>query len=122
MRCGDAAGRSRIRWCSASLDDGAPDGFAAAVDVLNGTDVAIVQHEYGIYGGADGDDVLDVLDGARRCRRSSSPTPCVRAPDAHQRDVLERVCDAADAVVVMTESARDRLIEGFDVDAAEGRR
>ena len=46
----------------ASLDDGTPDRVAAAVDVLDRTDVAIVQHEYGIYGGADGDDVLDVLD------------------------------------------------------------
>ena len=31
--------------------------------MLNGTDVAIVQHEYGLYDGADGDAVVDVLDG-----------------------------------------------------------
>ena len=35
---------------------------SAAADALNNVDVAIVQHEYGIYGGLDGADVLDVLD------------------------------------------------------------
>jgi polysaccharide biosynthesis protein PslF len=33
----------------------------AAADVLNSFDVAIVQHEYGIYGGADGQDVVSLL-------------------------------------------------------------
>ena len=47
----------------ASLDDGGPSRVAAAIDVLNSTDVAIIQHEYGIYHGVDGDAVLDVLDG-----------------------------------------------------------
>ena len=46
----------------ASLDDATPDRVAAAVDVLDRTDVAIIQHEYGIYGGPDGDEVLAVLD------------------------------------------------------------
>ena len=41
----------------------------------------------------------------------------LRHPTPHQRRVLEQVCDAADAVVVMTEHARRRLIEDFDVDA-----
>jgi len=33
----------------------------AAADALNTFDVAIVQHEYGIYGGPDGDQLLAVL-------------------------------------------------------------
>ena len=102
----------------ASLDDATPDRVAAAVDVLDRTDVAIVQHEYGIYGGPT----------ATTCSPCSTPSSCrsivvahtvVANPTANQRFVLERVCDAADAVVVMTESARVRLIEGFDVDAAK---
>jgi glycosyltransferase involved in cell wall biosynthesis len=91
-------------------------GPRAAIDALNRVDVAIVQHEYGIYGGHDGDAVLEVLD--------ALTVPCVvvahtvvRRPTAHQRWVLERVCDAADAVVVMTEHARRRLVQDFDVDA-----
>jgi glycosyltransferase involved in cell wall biosynthesis len=37
-------------------------------------------------------------------------------PTAHQREVLEAVVDVADAVVVMTESARARLHDVFDID------
>ena len=32
-------------------------------DVLNQFDVAVVQHEYGLYGGTDGDEVLEILGG-----------------------------------------------------------
>ena len=40
-------------------------GAVAAAAALNSFDVAIVQHEYGIYGGPDGAEVLDVLDRVR---------------------------------------------------------
>ncbi len=40
-------------------------------------------------------------------------------PTTNQRVVLEQVCAAADAVVVMTETARARLFAGFDVDHAK---
>ncbi|WP_370461493.1 hypothetical protein [Micromonospora sp. Llam0] len=36
-------------------------GWRDASDVLNTFDVVIVQHEYGIYPGADGEDVLPLL-------------------------------------------------------------
>jgi glycosyltransferase involved in cell wall biosynthesis len=102
----------------ASLDDHTPGGLAAAVDVLDRTDVAIIQHEYGIYRGADGDEVLAVLDAIVAPSILVAHT-VVRNPTPHQRFVLERACDAADAVVVMTESAHDRLLDGFDVDASK---
>jgi glycosyltransferase involved in cell wall biosynthesis len=96
----------------ASLGSG-PDR-TDALEVLNSTDVAIVQHEYGIYEGADGDSVVAVLEALEVPTIVVAHT-VVRAPTANQRDVLERICDAADAVVVMTDSARLRLIESFDV-------
>jgi glycosyltransferase involved in cell wall biosynthesis len=101
----------------AATSDGGSYRPLVAADALNGVDVAIVQHEYGIYGGRDGDDVLSVLDAL------SVPTivvahTVVRRPTAHQRFVLEAVCDAADAIVVMTEHARRRLVTDFDLDAS----
>ena len=45
------------------LVNGCPRSVAASSELLNRCDVAIVQHEYGLYGGADGDEVLDVLAG-----------------------------------------------------------
>jgi glycosyltransferase involved in cell wall biosynthesis len=118
VRCGGATPPIEDPLVLASLDDGGADALADAVDVLDRTDVAIVQHEYGIYGGADGEDVLAVLDALSVPSIVVAHT-VVRYPTAHQRHVLERACDAADAVVVMTESARARLVEGFDVDAGK---
>ena len=97
----------------ASLDR---DGAFVAVDALNCTDVAIVQHEYGIYDGPDGESVLAVL------RSLRVPTIVVAhtvplTPTVRQRAVLEEVCREASAVVVMTEAARARLLSFFDIDA-----
>ena len=82
--------------------------------MLNRLDVVVVQHEYGIYGGLDGDRVLAVLD------RLTMPVIAVLHtvlvdPDAHQRAVLERVLAIADAVVTMTPTARDRLLGRYPV-------
>ena len=46
----------------AQLVNGSADSAGAAVRRLNGFDVVVVQHEYGIYGGPDGVDVLGIVD------------------------------------------------------------
>ncbi|MDQ1491339.1 MAG: hypothetical protein QOJ23_3853 [Actinomycetota bacterium] len=94
-----------------------PGGEAEAAAILNGFDAVVVQHEYGIYGGPDGDQVLSVLE------RLKVPVIVVLHtvlvdPTLHQRDVLERVLAAADAVVTMTPTARRRLLQGYVVDPA----
>ena len=45
----------------AELDNGVPASLREATAALNGCDAAIVQHEYGLYGGTDGDEILDIL-------------------------------------------------------------
>jgi glycosyltransferase involved in cell wall biosynthesis len=94
-------------------DDAASLRRAAAQ--LNECDVAIMQHEYGIYGGADGSEILHLLDQVL--------VPCVvvlhtvlTQPTPHQRQVLEAVIAKADAVVAMTATARERLAAGYAVD------
>jgi glycosyltransferase involved in cell wall biosynthesis len=114
VRCGETP-ELEDAMVVAALDDAGP---GAAVDALNRTEVAVVQHEYGIYGGPDGDAVLGVLHGLDVPAIVVAHT-VPRAPTANQRVVLEQVCDAASAVVVMTETAQVRLIDGFDVDPAK---
>lgn len=89
-----------------------------AAAALDDFDVAIVQHEFGIYGGADGDEVLGVLD------RLTVPAIVVlhtvlSAPTWHQRAVLERVTERAAAVITMTMTARTRLLESCSVEAGK---
>src|ERR1700730_8828806 len=94
-------------------DDSASLRRAAAQ--LNLCDVAIMQHEYGVYGGTDGSEILHLLDEVR--------VPCVVVlhtvlthPTPHQRQVLESVIAKADAVVAMTKTACERLPGGDAVD------
>jgi polysaccharide biosynthesis protein PslF len=100
------------------LGDASPARVAACTDVLNATDVVIVQHEYGIYDGADGESVLSLMAGIVVPIVLIAHT-VLSEPTPHQRSVLEQACATADVVVVMTEVARQRLLAGFGVDAAK---
>jgi polysaccharide biosynthesis protein PslF len=97
------------------LVNGSPGSVAGAAALLNECDIAIVQHEYGLYGGTDGDEVLEILEATVVPTIVVAHT-VVRDPTAHQRSVLLEVATRADTVVVMSEAARRRLCEGFDVD------
>jgi glycosyltransferase involved in cell wall biosynthesis len=97
---------------------GTPDGWRHAADALNSFDVAIVQHEYGIYPDTDGADVVRLL------HHLTVPSIVVlhtvlAKPSPGQRFVLEQVVDAAGAVVTMTGTGRDRLLLGYSVDASK---
>ena len=118
VRPGDAPVGARVRVVAElpSFGPRDPAALAAAARALNRGPVAIVQHEYGIYGGTDGDDVIAVLE------RVEVPIIVVLhtvldRPSPGQRRVIERVAALADAVVVMTEAARSRLERHHTVDS-----
>lgn len=102
----------------AELDAELPGSANKAAAVLSGCDIAIVQHEYGIYGGTDGDEVLSVLRSLTVPSIVVAHTVLLR-PTRHQKAVLEAIAQAASAVVVMAETARSRLCSRFDVDASK---
>ena len=77
--------------------------------------MAIIQHEYGIFGGRDGADVLEVLAEVRVPVISVLHT-VLTGPTPHQRHVLAGVVAASSVVVTMTHTARQRLLDGWDVD------
>jgi polysaccharide biosynthesis protein PslF len=90
-------------------------GVAATATYLNTCDVAIVQHEYGIFGGPDGSDVLDVV------RSLTVPVVVVlhtvlAAPTMRQRAILDELVLRCDRVVTMTQTARRRLIDHYRAD------
>ena len=80
----------------------------AALAEMKDYDVAILQHEYGIYGGEDGEDVVGFV--------RASPIPVIvvlhtvlSEPSPHQRLVLEELMEAADVLVTMTDAAPCRV-------------
>ena len=87
--------------------------------MLSQCDVAIVQHEYGIYGGADGDEVLDAPDALDvpaivvAAHRAARPTA---APAVGARGGVR----ARRRVVVMIDDGRsERLLGRLRVDASK---
>ena len=99
----------------AQLMTGDPASLRQAAAQLNRCDVAIVQHEYGVYGGADGSEILHLLDQLRVPSVVVLHT-VLTDPTPHQRRVLESVIAKADAVVTMTMTARERLAAGYAAD------
>jgi glycosyltransferase involved in cell wall biosynthesis len=78
-------------------------------------DVVSIQHEYGIWGGRDGDSVVGF---ARSLGVPAVATlhTILRKPTAHQRTVLVELVDAVSATVVMSRSAADLLTAAYGVD------
>lgn len=114
VRVADGSSSASARVIGELVND-SPASVTAASELLNRSDVAIVQHEYGVYGGIDGDDVVDVIGGLRIPSIVVAHT-VLKDPSPHQRSVLETIADMADQMVVMSEAASRRLCHGFDVD------
>ena len=112
---GQTSGNDRI---AGELVNGSRRSVIASSELLNQFDVAMVQHEYGLYGGTDGDEVLEILGGLQVPSIVIAHTILAK-PTSHQRSVLNDVAALADRVVVMTEAARVRLCARFDVDASK---
>jgi polysaccharide biosynthesis protein PslF len=102
----------------ADLVNGSAASAAAVVEVLSGFDVAIVQHEYGIYGGPDGEDLVPLLAALRVPSIVVLHTVLAR-PTPRQRRILDDVIDAASAVVTMTQPARYRLLDLYGTSPAK---
>jgi glycosyltransferase involved in cell wall biosynthesis len=81
-----------------------------------GSGVVSIQHEYGIWGGRDGDYVLDFV---RELRRPTVVTlhTVLRTPTPSQRHVLVSLIEAADASVVMSRAAASLLTRAYGVDS-----
>jgi len=85
-----------------------------AARVINGYDFLLLQHEFGIFGGEDGIEVLDLL--------ADVHVPVVvtlhtvpLSPSIGQRRVLEALANRADLLITMTEVARERLLRLYRV-------
>ncbi len=114
MRVADGSRSSDARVIG-ELVNGSATSVAAASQLLNGSDIAVVQHEYGIYGGADGDEVVDII-GALHVPVIVVAHTVLKDPTPNQRWVLESIAAMAAQVVVMSEAARQRMCFVFDVD------
>ncbi len=97
-----------------SIDRNSAHDFAEAADGINALnyDAVWIQHEYGIFGGADGEIILDFVD------RIAAPlilTPhtVLSDPSENQHRILKRLIERASRIMVMSRHARDLLAERY---------
>jgi glycosyltransferase involved in cell wall biosynthesis len=95
-----------------------PSSLRHAAGEINLTDASILQHAYGIYGGADGEEALALLDAIRVPRMIVLHTVPTNL-SWRRRWVLQAALDRAEAIVLMTDAARDRLMAQYQVSAAK---
>lgn len=89
-----------------------------AIAELNDHDVVMIQHEYGIFGGVDGAEVLDIVRGVEVPVNTTLHT-VLGNPSPTQRSILEGLSAMSDRLVVMSETARQRLGDRYDVDMSK---
>jgi polysaccharide biosynthesis protein PslF len=97
------------------LVNGSPSSIVEAAELLNQRDVAIIQHEFGIYGGPDGDEVVAMMENLRVPSIVVAHT-VLKDPTPQQHSVFARIMALADQVVVMSETAQQRLRDAFPLD------
>ncbi|HET7718280.1 MAG TPA: glycosyltransferase [Bauldia sp.] len=92
-----------------------PD-YRATVDFLNRNafDVVSLQHEFGIFGGRQGNYILRLLQDLRMPVVTTLHT-VLEEPDADQRDVLSAIGELSDRVIVMSKRARSMLARVYGV-------
>ena len=104
---------ARIRF-ELSQDD--LSSYRQAADFLNFSNIDLVclQHEYGIFGGAAGAHVLELL---RRLRMPVVTTlhTVLRDPNVDQRAVMEEIAVLSDRLIVMSRQSSEILQEVFHV-------
>ncbi|MGH7706987.1 MAG: glycosyltransferase family 4 protein [Vulcanimicrobiaceae bacterium] len=77
-----------------------------------------VQHEYGLFGGVDGEWFLDLLDAIDKPVVVSLHT-VLPEPTSDHRLIARTICDRATAIVVLSQTGKDILVATYGVDEAK---
>jgi glycosyltransferase involved in cell wall biosynthesis len=77
-----------------------------------GTDVVLIEHEYGIYGGAAGSFVTSLADGLAQPLVVTLHT-VLAEPSVREAEALRALCQRATLVTVFTETARTMVAESL---------
>ncbi len=93
-----------------------PADYFWAVDYMevNQYDVAIIQHEYGIFGGPEGSHILHALRSLHMPIITTLHT-VLREPSPDQKFVMNEIANYSDRVVVMSTKAVEFLVDTYGI-------
>lgn len=99
------------------LPAGERDAYCAAAELINLSkpDAVWLQHEYGIFGGPDGELICELVDRLEVPLVVTFHT-ILSSPSPNQRAVLQRILQRAEQIMVMSQDGRDLLVKLYDAD------
>jgi glycosyltransferase involved in cell wall biosynthesis len=95
----------------ATISQGVRGDYVRAARILSRLDVDVVllEHEYGIFGGRNGEYVVSLAEELTQPLVVTLHT-VLSEPSAHQNEILTALCREAELVIVMTETALKLLV------------
>jgi glycosyltransferase involved in cell wall biosynthesis len=96
------------------------DSYYRTAEFVNSypCDVLNIQHEYGLFGGDEGEWVVDLISAVAKPVVTSLHTVLPDPSPEHMR-VARAICATSTAIVVLSETGREILIDRYDVDPAK---
>lgn len=98
------------------IDQTKKEDYIAAADYINksSAEIVCIQHEYGIFGGEDGELVVDFM---KRLNKPIVTTfhTVLEKPSENQKRILQEIYSESEAVVVMISMMVDRLTNIYGV-------
>ncbi|NBU32244.1 MAG: glycosyltransferase [Actinobacteria bacterium] len=110
-------GESKPSPANVVADHNGQQDLAATCELLNSYDHVLIQHEFGIFAGNDGEEVTDIIDGL------SVPVSVVlhtvlTEPTLNQRTILNHIAKNSDALITMTQTGKAKLIANYAANVA----
>jgi glycosyltransferase involved in cell wall biosynthesis len=93
------------------------NSYLDAVKFLNesSVDIVSVQHEYGIYGGPDGEYVLDLVEALEKPAVATLHT-VLQNPSPNQKRIIQELGRMCEVLIVMVKTGRQILLDVYGVD------
>ncbi|MEO5707770.1 MAG: glycosyltransferase family 4 protein [Alteraurantiacibacter sp.] len=109
-----AADRTEYPDAAATIDGSTVAGVRCAAEVINrsGVEAVWIQHEFGIFGGQDGERVIDLAQALAAPLIVTFHT-VLKQPSPNQRRIVEYLLQRASRVMVMSRSGREVLISTY---------
>jgi len=98
------------------LEEEKRDHYTIAAEFANTSDIDLVfvEHEYGIFGGSDGEYVLDFVESLKKPFILNTHT-VLPTPEFHKRRILSKLGQKATAVICMTHRSAELLNKVYNI-------
>jgi polysaccharide biosynthesis protein PslF len=117
LRLVDSPGPESPYPVSMEFDPAGAVGVKAAVNHLNRGDIAVINHEFGIFGPEDGRSALDLAEGLQVPAFTIMHT-VLSEPTSGQRAVIQSLASLT-TPVVLCEAAREILVDRYAVSSSD---